>query len=261
MSEVTQVLSVDPREFHAGLVKSLAAGKGARVSVGAIECEARAARKAGDIEGAEEIEAWLDCVYTAEAESCEAFQGDAVIPGISVDTAKYFLGRNRAVSKLMGVNGTDEFYAVAHQQYWKSSVAFKELVLTLAIAEDPGPGLIPESVEDAQAVIGCSMSLAWPGYVAALKRYVASYESTGHSSALWHGVVKAHAASTDEFEATAEDRAWVADGIRQVLSEVIDAAKCYNPDVFMTGNDGKDFCAAYAVGVLHMVDVVSVEAV
>ena len=261
MSNINEVLSMDPREFHAGLVKSLAAGKGARVSVGAIECEARAARRAGDATGAAEIEAWLGAVYSTEADACEAFQGDSIIPGISAETAKYFLGRNRAVSKLMWVNGTDEFYAVAHNQYWKSSIAFKELILTLAIAEDPGPGCLPETIDDAHAIIGCSMSLAWPGYVSALKRYVEAYESTGHSSALWHGVVKAHSASTDEFEDTAEDRAWVADGIRQVLSEVIDAAKVYNSEVFMTGNDGKDFCAAYAVGVLHMVDVVSVEAV
>ncbi len=261
MSNINEVLSMDPREFHAGLVKSLAAGKGARVSVGAIECEARAARRAGDATGAAEIEAWLGAVYSTEADACEAFQGDSIIPGISAETAKYFLGRNRSVSRLIGVNGTDEFYAVAHQQYWKSSVAFKELILTLAIAEDPGPGCLPETIEDAQAVIGCSMSLAWPGYVAALKRYVESYNATGHDAKAWHGVTRAHQSSVAEFNATAEDRAWVADGIRQVLSEVIDAAKCYNPEVFLSGNDGKDFCAAYAVGVLHMVDIVAVEAV
>jgi hypothetical protein len=257
--DIEEALAMGAKAFHGKLVSGLALGRGAKVSTGALECEARVAKKAGDLDRAATITLFLDEVYKAEASAVEVYVdgNDYTTPGITPAGAKFFLGRNRAVSKLVCANGRNEFFAVDHRQFWKSTVAFKELVLAMAIASDSGPGDLPSTLEEASAIVASQLSLAWPGYVAAVRRYVEVYDKSGHDSKLWHGVLKAHQSSVTEWIDTVDDRSFVADAIQDTLEEAVSAAVEAHPKIFEDneGPRGRVFCAAWAPSVLHFVDV------
>ena len=257
--QLDNALGMGPAAFHGVLVSGLAQGRGAVVTTGMLECEARRALKAGDLDRSGVIRMFLDRVYECEANAVEAVVDGQIIPGISAKGAEFFLGRGRAVAKLATANGGNEFQALANHQFWKATVAFKELILALAIATDPGPGEFPGTMEAARAIVDSQLKLAWPGYCAGLGLYVKLFDKDGHDEETWRKAKKAHKMSVKEWLTTTEDRLFISGCLRTTLDEAVEAAKAYCPAVFTSGNDGHDFTAAYCPAVLHLVDVMPEE--